>query len=175
MRRWYILISSPSHWWHAWLLAATQCCDRSFFIWTGSNREGTIPYCNILWCGMVQYGDHTATYHTAPYRTTPYHSIHHTIPHYTIPYVNEKEQRRNHTIYCTTLPLFQTILEQERLNHATLDLGAVHAVQSGVRSILSCTHLALFDISISNIDCRYIDSFEKYRYRYGHFWKYRYR
>ena len=30
-------------------------------------------------------------------------------------------------------------------------------------------HLALFDISISNIDCRYIDTFEKYRYRYGHF------
>ena len=27
----------------------------------------------------------------------------------------------------------------------------------------------LFDISISNIDCRYIDTFEKYRYRYGHF------
>ena len=27
--------------------------------------------------------------------------------------------------------------------------------------------LALFDISISNIDCRYIDTFEKYRYRYG--------
>ena len=37
----------------------------------------------------------------------------------------------------------------------------------------------LFDISISNTDCRYIDTFEKYRYRYryrhGHFWKYRYR
>ena len=30
--------------------------------------------------------------------------------------------------------------------------------------------LALFDISISNIDCRYIDTFEKYRYRY----RYRY-
>ena len=33
--------------------------------------------------------------------------------------------------------------------------------------------LALFDISISNIDCRYIDTFEKYQYRYqyryGHF------
>ena len=29
--------------------------------------------------------------------------------------------------------------------------------------------LALFDISISNIDCRYIDTFQKYRYRYGHF------
>ena len=28
--------------------------------------------------------------------------------------------------------------------------------------------LALFDISLSNIDCRYIDTFEKYRYRYGH-------
>ena len=29
----------------------------------------------------------------------------------------------------------------------------------------------LFDISISNIDCPYIDTFEKYRYRYryGHF------
>ena len=27
--------------------------------------------------------------------------------------------------------------------------------------------LALFDISISNINCRYIDTFEKYRYRYG--------
>ena len=27
----------------------------------------------------------------------------------------------------------------------------------------------LFDISISNIDCWYIDTFEKYRYRYGHF------
>ena len=35
--------------------------------------------------------------------------------------------------------------------------------------------VALFDISISNINCRYIDTFEKYRYRYGHFWKYRYR
>ena len=41
--------------------------------------------------------------------------------------------------------------------------------------------LALFDISIWHIDCRYIDTFEKYRYRYqyqyryGHFWKYRYR
>ena len=35
------------------------------------------------------------------------------------------------------------------------------------------TGIALFDISISNIDCRYIDTFEKYRYRYryryGHF------
>ena len=33
------------------------------------------------------------------------------------------------------------------------------------------SQLALFDISISNIDCRYIDTFEKYRYqyRYGHF------
>ena len=33
--------------------------------------------------------------------------------------------------------------------------------------------LALFDISISDIDCRYIDTFQKYRYRYqyryGHF------
>ena len=28
--------------------------------------------------------------------------------------------------------------------------------------------LGLFDISISNIDCRYIDTFEKYRYRYRH-------
>ena len=42
------------------------------------------------------------------------------------------------------------------------------------------THqVALFDISISNIDCRYINTFEKYqywyRYRYGYFWKYRYR
>ena len=27
--------------------------------------------------------------------------------------------------------------------------------------------IALFDISISNINCRYIDTFEKYRYRYG--------
>ena len=34
--------------------------------------------------------------------------------------------------------------------------------------------LSLFDISISNIDCRYVDTFEIYRYRYGHFWKYRY-
>ena len=30
--------------------------------------------------------------------------------------------------------------------------------------------VALFDISISDIDCRYIDTFEKYRYRY----RYRY-
>ena len=29
--------------------------------------------------------------------------------------------------------------------------------------------VALFDISISNIDCRYNDTFEKYRYRYGDF------
>ena len=29
--------------------------------------------------------------------------------------------------------------------------------------------LGLFDISISNIDCRYIDTSEKYRYRHGHF------
>ena len=28
--------------------------------------------------------------------------------------------------------------------------------------------LALFDISISNIDCRYIDTFEKYRYQYAY-------
>ena len=38
--------------------------------------------------------------------------------------------------------------------------------------------IALFDISIWHIDCRYIDTFEKYRYqyqyRYGHFGKYRY-
>ena len=40
-------------------------------------------------------------------------------------------------------------------------------------------HLALFDISISDIDCRYINTFMKYRYRYryrqGDFGKYRYR
>ena len=39
--------------------------------------------------------------------------------------------------------------------------------------------VALFDISIWHIECRYIDTFEKYRYRYqyryGHIWKYRYR
>ena len=39
--------------------------------------------------------------------------------------------------------------------------------------------LALFDISISDIDCRYIDTYIKYRYRYryrqGDFGKYRYR
>ena len=39
-------------------------------------------------------------------------------------------------------------------------------------------HLALFDISISDIDCRYIDTFKKYRHRYryrqGDFGKYRY-
>ena len=39
--------------------------------------------------------------------------------------------------------------------------------------------LALFDISISDIDCRYINTFEKYRYRYrcrkGISEKYRYR
>ena len=29
--------------------------------------------------------------------------------------------------------------------------------------------LALFNISISNIDCQYINTFEKYRYQYGHF------
>ena len=36
--------------------------------------------------------------------------------------------------------------------------------------------LSLFDISILNIYCQYIDTFEiyRYRYRYGHFWKYRY-
>ena len=41
------------------------------------------------------------------------------------------------------------------------------------------TALGVFDISISNIDYRYIDTFRKYRYRYryryGHSWKYRYR
>ena len=41
------------------------------------------------------------------------------------------------------------------------------------RVLLQRLDLALFDISISNIDCRYIDTFEKYRYRYryrhGHF------
>ena len=38
----------------------------------------------------------------------------------------------------------------------------------------SAPHLALFDISISNIDCRYIDTFEKYRYRQEDFGKYGY-
>ena len=33
-----IFISSPLHRQHAWVLAATQCCDRSFFIWTGSHH-----------------------------------------------------------------------------------------------------------------------------------------
>ena len=35
--------------------------------------------------------------------------------------------------------------------------------------------LGVFDISISHIDYRCIDTFWKYRYRYGHSWKYRYR
>ena len=33
---------------------------------------------------------------------------------------------------------------------------------------VSGEQVALFDISISNIDCQYIDTFEKYRYRYRH-------
>ena len=44
----------------------------------------------------------------------------------------------------------------------------------GQHSCLAGCQEALFDISIWHIDCRYIDTFEKYRYRYGHFWKYRY-
>ena len=47
------------------------------------------------------------------------------------------------------------------------------------KPIKNWSPIALFDISISNIDCRYIDTFDKYRYRYwyryGHFWNYRYR
>ena len=80
----YILISSPSHWWHAWLLAATQCCDRSFFIWTGRNREGTIP------CRTIP--NHTAPYCTMSYHTRPYHTMLHpatpypTTPHHTVAY-----------------------------------------------------------------------------------------
>ena len=38
-----------------------------------------------------------------------------------------------------------------------------------VKSVMYVTCLALFDISISNINCWYIDTFEKYWYRYGHF------
>ena len=57
-----ILIWSPSHWWHAWLLAATQCCDRSFFIGTGSNRQGTIPYRTML-------------HHTIPFCTILHHNF----------------------------------------------------------------------------------------------------
>ena len=40
---------------------------------------------------------------------------------------------------------------------------------------MEVTKVALFDISISDIDCRYIDTFKKYRYRKGDFGKYRYR
>ena len=47
--------------------------------------------------------------------------------------------------------------------------------QCGAGKRLSAPQLALFDIALSNIDCRYIDTFEKYRYRYGHLGKYRYR
>ena len=48
-------------------------------------------------------------------------------------------------------------------------------------SLLSCLfapRVGVFDISISHINCRYIDTFWKYRYRYqyryDHSWKYRY-
>ena len=51
----------------------------------------------------------------------------------------------------------------DRVPQMGTHLGAVKKLGMGQ------THLALFDISISNIDCRYIDTFEKYRYRYGHF------
>ena len=37
---------------------------------------------------------------------------------------------------------------------------------STARYIIYVVTIALFDISISNIDCQYIDIFEKYQYRY---------
>ena len=46
----------------------------------------------------------------------------------------------------------------------TLDPGG--AAAAGRRGQAAAVEVALFDISILNIDCRYIDTFEKYRYRY---------
>ena len=45
------------------------------------------------------------------------------------------------------------------LNHPSVNSSQCHHVGRLLR-------LALFDISISDINCRYIDTFEKYRYRY---------
>ena len=62
----------------------------------------------------------------------------------------------------------------EHLHIGSFWQRVIHPNKSGKFSVTQLL-IALFDISISNIDCRYIDTFEKYRYRYGHFWKYRYR
>ena len=53
--------------------------------------------------------------------------------------------------------------------------GGATSICDGIFNCPPPPALALFAISISNIDCRYIDTFERYQYRYGHFWKYRYR
>ena len=57
----------------------------------------------------------------------------------------------------------KVILEESFTQHSNVSAST----KSPKRA--SPSQLALFDISISNIDCRYINTFEKYRYRYGNF------
>ena len=51
-------------------------------------------------------------------------------------------------------------IEHPLVSHLILHTPSPHLFKSPPPS-----PLALFDISITNIDCRYIDTFEKYRYR----------
>ena len=71
-----------------------------------------------------------------------------------------------------SLPSPPNLLSLGQLGSLPVDLFSPAVISS---TVLPGKHVALFDISIWHIDCRYIDTFEKYRYRYGHFWKYRYR
>ena len=42
-------------------------------------------------------------------------------------------------------------------------------VFSATQTVLTKLSVDMFDISISNIECQYIDTFEKYQYRYDNF------
>ena len=66
------------------------------------------------------------------------------------------------------MPLSMVPVERDRLPSK----DPVFPVEGSAWHSEGLTLLALrrlFDISISNIDCRYINTFEKYQYRYGHF------
>ena len=89
---------------------------------------------------------------------------------------------------CRTRPIFWQ-KKQGFLNPVTLIRDRCHATvqwqaakrliakmpQNQITCLLHIRCVVLFYILILNIDCRYINTFEKYRYRYGHFWKYWYR
>ena len=92
----------------------------------------------------------------------------------------EKSNKRREKIKSMELVGYSVIQHTVlKITSFTKHLFDLRSSRDTFEEYLSGWLVALFDISIWHIDCRYTDTFEKYwyrhQYRYGQIWKYWYR